>query len=261
MFSEKGRSSNLEKAAELLFELGSEDRLKILGEIGKNPLKLSQVAQKMSSTIQETSRQCSRLEEAGLVEKFSDGRLGLTSVGRLLLSLSPAFVLLSEEKEYFRSHDASVLPLPFIERMGELLEHKRIDHINDTLEFQQRVVRESESFVWFMSDQPVGHSLRESHSHFSPNTSLRIILPKSVDTDVFQNARRQMDSRLEIGLVDDVRVVVAMNEKTAAFSLPTLDGRADYGRGFIGDSSSFRTWCHDLFCYFWEKSQKKYPQT
>ena len=152
------------------------------------------------------------------------------------------------------------LPLPFIERMGEVLEHKEINHINETLDFQQRVVKESENFVWFMSDQPVGHSLHESHSHFSPNTSLRIILPKSVDTGVFQDAKRGMGSRLEIGLVDEVKVVVAMNEKIAAFSLPTLDGRSDYSRGFIGNSPNFQTWCRDLFSYFWEKSQKKYPK-
>lgn len=250
----------MQDAAGLLFELGSEDRLKILGEIGKVPLKLSQVAQHMSATIQETSRQCGRLEEAGLIERYSDGRFGLTTVGKLALSLSPAFALLSEEKDYFRSHDTSTLPLPFVERIGEISEHRQINHINDALDFQQRVVRESQSFVWFMSDQPVGHSFHQSHTHFSPNTLLRIILPKSVDTDVFQDAKRHMGSRLEIGLVDEVKVVIAMNEKVAAFTLPTLDGRSDYGRGFIGDSTNFRAWCSDLFSYYWERSQKKYSQ-
>jgi predicted transcriptional regulator len=248
----------LPSPAELLFELGSEDRLKILGELNRNPMKLSQLAQTMSSTIQETSRQCSRLEEAGLVERLADGKFSPTGVGKIVLSLSPAFELLSNEKEYFKTHDGSVLPLSFIERIGEVSEHKQINHINDTLNFQRSVVAESREFILFMSDQPVGHSIDDSHSHFSPTTKLQIILPKSVDTGVFQKARKNMESRLQIGVVDEVKILLAISEKVAAFSLPTLDGRLDYSRGFIGESASFRKWCQDLFTYFWEGSQKKY---
>ena len=55
-----------------------------------------------------------------------------------------------------------------------------------------------------------------------------------------------MGSRFEVGLLDDVKLVVAMNEKTAAFGLPTLDGRPDYSRGFVGDTPGFHGWCRDL---------------
>ena len=194
-----------------------------------------------------------------MIERHPDGRYGSTSIGKVVLSLLPSFELLRDERDYFRTHDASDLPLMFVERMGELIEHKRLDHIDDALKFQQRVVKESESFVWFMSDQPVGHSLHEDHSHFSQDTTLRIILPKNVDTEEFRSARSTMGSRLEIGLLDEVKLVLAMNEKTAAFGLPTLDGRPDYSRGFFGDNSSFQGWCRDLFSYYWERSIKKYP--
>ncbi len=98
-----------------------------------------------------------------------------------------------------------------------------------------------------MSDQPVGHSFRESHSHFPPGVSLKLILPKSTDTEVFRDAKNFMREKFEIGLVEDMQLVLAMNEKIAAFGLPTLDGRPDYSRGLVGDSESFRGWCHDLF--------------
>jgi len=250
----------LHAAADLLFELGSEDRVRILVEIGKEPMKLSLIAQKMSSTIQEASRQCGRLEEAGLIEKRPDGRFGLTSIGKICLALLPSFVVLKEEKDYFSAHDPSSLPIEFIERFGELLDHTRIDHLDDALKFQQKVVKESEGFVWFMSDQPIGHSLHETHSHFAQSTRLRIILPKSVDTDVFRSARDAMGSRFEVGLLDEVKIVLAMNEKSAAFGLPTLDGRPDYSRGFVSESQTFHGWCRDLFSYYWEKSTMKYPK-
>ena len=247
------------EAAELLFELGSEDRLRILGALNSGSMKLSQLAQSLSSTIQEVSRQCGRLEEAGLIERHPDGKYGPTAVGKVALSLLPSFRLLHDERDYFKTHDSSSLPRMFIERIGELMEHKRLDHIDDALKFQQRVVKESGQFVWFMSDQPVGHSMHADHSHFSPDTTLRIILPETVDTEVFRSARNAMGSRFEIGFVESVKTVIAMNEKIAAVALPTLDGRPDYSRGFVGDDTSFHGWCRDLFCYYWDKSVKKYP--
>jgi len=244
----------LQEAAELLFELGSEDRLRILVELEREPMRVSQLSEALKSTIQEVSRQTGRLERTGLIEKHPDGRLGLTSLGRTSLSLLPGFVLLQKEREYFSTHDASVLPLRFVERLGELLEHKSIAHIDDALKFQQRVVKESEEYVWFMSDQPVGHSLRPDHAHFSDRTSLRMILPKSTDTTMFQDARKTMGPRFELGLVDEVKIAIALNEKMAGLAFPTLDKRIDYSRGFQGDNPSFHDWCSDLFSYYWTRT-------
>lgn len=247
-----------EAAAELLFELGSEDRLKIVKELAKEPMKASQLAVKLSSSIQEASRQCERLEDVSLIKRHVDGKFALTSLGRISTNLVPAFALLNKEREYFIAHDPASVPRVFLERISELYEHSHINHIDDALKYQQRVISEAESFVCFMSDQPVGHSLRESHSHFSPKVTLKIILPASADTEVFRAAKSSMGSRLEIGLVNDMKLVLTMNERMAGFSLPTLDGRPDYSRGFTGDSPSFRGWCRDLFLYYWEKSIKKY---
>lgn len=183
---------------------------------------------------------------------------GPRRLGRFALSLLPSFEMLRDESAYFGTHDVSSLPPAFLERMGELLEHRRLDHIDDVLQFQHAVVKESEKFVWFMSDQPVGHSLRADHSHFSPQTTLRMILPKSTDMASFRRAKIAMGSRLEIGLLDEVRLVLAMNEKAAAFGLPGRDGRPDYNRGLKGNTASFLAWCQDLFSYYWERSAKRY---
>ncbi len=141
-----------------------------------------------------------------------------------------------------------------------LLEHERLDHIDAALNFQEKIVRESERFVWFMSDQPVGHSLREDHSHFSKDIVLRVILPKQVNVKVFTSARASMGARFQIGLVDEVRLVIAMNERSAGVGFPTSDGRIDYGRGLAGENPRFWGWCRDLFSYYWDQSAKKYPE-
>ncbi len=246
----------LESVAGLLFQLASADRLLILTEIEKSPMRLSEIAHKLSVTPQETSRHIAHLVESKLIERDSEGNYRATPFGKDLLSLVPSIAFLREEREYFLSHDLSSLPVGFVARLGELHDHKRLTHINDALMFQERVVRESKRFVWFMSDQPVGHALREDHSHFPEKTSLRLILPRHVDTGVFDDARKNMGSRFELGVVDDVRIVVAMNEKTAGIGFPTLDGRIDYTQGLSGGGPNFLGWCHDLFSYYWEESTK-----
>jgi predicted transcriptional regulator len=79
---------------------------------------------------------------------------------------------------------------------------------------------------------------------------LRIILPRTVGTEEFRSARKTIGSRIEVGLLEEVKLVLAINERSAGFGLPTLDGRPDYSRGFIGNDPTFQGWCRDLFSYY-----------
>ena len=88
----------MREVAELLFELGSEDRLRILDATNKKKMKLSELALTLSSTIQEISRQCGRLEAAGLIQKHPDATYAPTPVGSIALSLLPSFRLLQIER-------------------------------------------------------------------------------------------------------------------------------------------------------------------
>ena len=98
----------MSSAAGLLFELANVDRLTILTEIDTEPLKLSQVARKLSATVQETSRHLERLSKAKLIEKDSTSSYRITSFGKLILSLLPSFDF-SRREERFLSHNLSSL--------------------------------------------------------------------------------------------------------------------------------------------------------
>jgi len=52
-----------------------------------------------------------------------------------------------------------------------------------------------------------------------------------------------------------------MDEKIAAVFFPDLNGRLDLSRGFIGKSPSFQKWCHDLYTFYWDKSEKRLKQS
>jgi DNA-binding MarR family transcriptional regulator len=71
---------HLDEMVRLLFDLSSSDRLTLLFAIRKEEnLRLTQLAEKIRATIQETSRHVGRLAEAKLIEKNSDGFYILTS--------------------------------------------------------------------------------------------------------------------------------------------------------------------------------------
>jgi predicted transcriptional regulator len=88
----------------LPFDISSSDRLMLLFALRKEVnLRLSHLAQKINSTIQESSRHVRLLTEAKLVEKNSDGFYTLTSYGKLVLLLPSSFGFLSETRDYFLS--------------------------------------------------------------------------------------------------------------------------------------------------------------
>jgi predicted transcriptional regulator len=245
----------MSSAADLLFELANTDRLTILGEIDKEPMRLSQVARKLSATVQETSRHLERLSRARLIEKDPASAYGITSFGRLVLSLLPSFDFLQKRREFFLSHDLSSLPPGFIQRIGELSEHHYVDRLDEALAHAERIIKEAEQYLWLMSDQQV----RQSYPHEHPEpVSLRLILPTGIDLEAFQRIRKQTGSRLQIRSMDHVKATIVMNEKTAAVCFPSLDGRMDFTQGFAGKAPKFHGWCRDLYSFYWEKSKKNW---
>ena len=247
----------VEDLAELLFEFASADRLKIISEIETEPMKLSEVARKLSITATEASRQLGRLTDARLIEKNPEGAYRLTSFGRTTLSLVPSFDFMYEERNYLLSHDMASLPPGYLQRIGELAQRNRIDGIDDLIGYEVRVVEEAEEYLWYMVDQLFGHSVRRDWSEFSGKVLLRTLIPKSLSPDAFGPLRTKIGDRFEVGVVDEVKVALVMNEKLAAVAFPTLDGRIDYGRGFTGDSPRFHKWCFDLYTSYWNNSRKR----
>jgi len=91
----------LERLTEHLFILASIDRLTLLSEIAIERRRLSQLSTKLSATPQETSKHLTRLRDAKLIEKDSDGFFCLTAFGRIMLNLLPSIRFLTQNREYF----------------------------------------------------------------------------------------------------------------------------------------------------------------
>lgn len=249
----------MESLAELLFVLASADRLKVLSCLREEKeYRLSDIAQRLDSSMQEASKHVARLKDQNFVEKNpSNGYYTLTTLGKLVTKLLPSLEFLSENKEYLLTHNISSLPEEFIERIGELQEHQYNAKTGLVLSFTQQVIREADKFVWLMSD----HSLIDVFDiERDRNRSLtwRLILPKGskIDWQDLHSYAKNVNTRIEIGLSHEIIAGMALNEKVAGLLLPDLKGSLDFNSGFISSSLSFCKWCQDLFGYVWNGSEK-----
>ena len=255
----------MEDLAELLFILASIDRLTLLSEIAIEKSKLSQLTAKLSATPQETSKHLTRLRDAKLIEKDSEGFFGLTAFGKIIMNLLPSVRFLTENREYFLSHDISSLPLEFIERLGELQEGHYADKVGSILTHIQQVVQDAEECIWLMSDHPLGDGVYVARSGKLESCSTltwRIIIPAGSSMD-WKKVRADVGThkgRIEYHLIEDpnnINAGIALNEKIAGLTFPDTTGKLDFNSGFRSDNLVFRKWCQDLFVFHWNKKGKR----
>ena len=110
----------MENLYELLFELSNEDRYRILINLDREALTVTSISETLNLSKQEVSRHISRLSNAKLTQKRTDGSYYLTQYGKLVLKQIPGLNFISQHKGYFSTHTLTGIPLEFINRIGDL---------------------------------------------------------------------------------------------------------------------------------------------
>ncbi len=244
-------------AAEILFELSSDDRVKLLSEISRTKQRASQLARVSSSTVQETSRQLGRLQEAGLIERDSGGYFRLSLFGALVLRLVPSLDFVSRNREYFLAHDMSSVPEEFVERIGDLSESTFGRNAGTVFRHSEEVLSGARKYAWFLADHAV-FGIGTVLSFIKDNdVTVRIVVQniEPAGDDNAESAIRVLGDRLEIRIASQVPVAVAMNEKIAGVAFPGPGREVDYNSGFSSPDSRFRSWCSDMMEYYWARSK------
>jgi predicted transcriptional regulator len=223
---------------------------------------MAQLALKIRATMPETSRHLGRLTAAKLIEKNSNGAYSLTSYGTLFLVLLSSFGFLSKTKDYILSHDVSLLPQEFIERIGELSVHEYIANVSSILRHTEQVIDSANEYVWLMADQALitGPSIAQGVAN--RDLSIRIMIPKSDHKpERYHQTKTLLGDKLELKLLadEDVKVAIAMNEKIAGVTFPDLKGKMDFNSGFTGSNINFHKWCNSVFTFYWDRSKKPFP--
>ena len=244
-----------EDIEEHLFNLASNDRLTLLVNINEKKQRLTSLAKIINASTQECSRHLSRLSDSGYVRKDSDGSFEATTLGKAVLRVLPSIQFLLIHKNYFITHDLTSIPASFNERIGELVEGKLVGHFNTVLDHIKKVILEGREYVWLIADQPVVPTSTLGNAFTSRNVPVRLIVKRGIDLSALSAAKSILPEKFEVANLNDVGVAMAINEKLAGVCFPGPDGKLDFGVGFVGSGSSFRSWCCDLFDYYWKSGE------
>ena len=240
----------MESLYDLLFELSNEERQKILLELEKGPNNLTRIAKKLDFTAQGTSRHVARLLQMSLITRNLEGNYILTPYGRVSLKLLSAYEFLSKNRQYFLSHDASVLPYEFINRLGELSESYLQEDFITNYVLEGEMARQAEEYAYSIGWQLNVNATPIVAEKVKLGVKFRTILPETI---VLPPGFRPAEG-VERRLLPKVQLGFTVTDKKAIFGLPTLDGKTD-GANFVSEDPKFRKWCVDLFNYYWAQGK------
>jgi predicted transcriptional regulator len=254
------------RLGDLFFELSNEDRRRILLTIREKPLRLTQISQGLGLTIQEVSRQLSRLEEVGLEFKDAKGYHHLTHYGEIVLRQLRGVEFTSRFREYFLTHSLDRLSSAFVDRIGDLSDSKVIINAMDFLRHTENLLKESKEYAWILVDQFPMNSLSSIVEAIERGVQFRCIEPRermlNPDIESMTSEETQALSRtrqtplVDQRMVDEVDVHLVLSENRCVLAFPTSDGQYDY-RGFTATDDSSLTWCEKLFQYYWDKGKQR----
>jgi predicted transcriptional regulator len=261
----------MEKLCNLLFELSNEDRLIILLQLRQKPAKITHISKKLNFTVQETSRNISRLNEANLIRRRGDGSFELTAYGENTLDILPGFEFLSNHKEYFTTHTLSKLPHEFFCRIGDLIHCTYIDDVMLTFYEAEKMMDEAEEFLWLVSDQHLVSAIPHMKNALENGAKLRVLLPKDlpfpegyfeqkcVEEYGMVEKQAKREGRVEERWIDRIDAAMGMSEKISGrVFFPTIESDFDY-KGFIVVDELSHRFCLDLFEYYWNRATTAIP--
>ena len=249
----------MKRLCNLLFELSSKDRLKILLELKKKAMRLTTLSKKLNLTVQETSRHLSRLSDAKLIKKGGNGFYRPTPYGEHAMKLLPGFQFLSKHREYFTTHTTSHLPNEFMSRIGDLLNCTFTNDVMVTFHSVENMIQEAQEYVWILSNQILMSARPFLEEAVKRGVEFRIILPEDLIPPPDFEPNPAIAKGMKMRTLKRIDVVTAMSEKEAREVFPTRDGKMDYFVFGTTDKRSHK-WCRDLFLYYWERAKPGKPK-
>jgi predicted transcriptional regulator len=256
----------------VLFEISNEDRHRILLQLDKKSMNLTQLSKKLDLTLTETSRHLSRIVRVGVASKEADGHYRIKPFGRLFLSLLQGEEFISKHREYFNSHSLARLPQEFIGRLGELADSTYTKDVMKGVSIIETMIMEAEEYIWMIHDQYL-----MSAYHLVGEAVKRGVQVKTIDPKIYPSSHKPRGEvsdedkeslslalttgLLQMGILDQLDLFLWMSEKEVAIvAFPTLYGKFDY-IGFTSTNKRVHKWCSDLFSLYWERIEPKHHFT
>lgn len=227
-----------------------------MNELQTKGLRMQELARKLKLTDTETCRQLQRLGEARLVQKQVDGTYKLTPYAKLVLDTSSSLDFISKYRDYFLDHNASLLPIEFRARLGELSECKfipvTVDHINKTTEMFWEAKERIDTVI--LGALALIDILRERSQE---GVKIRWLMQESFISGA-SSTLRSWKTLPEIRTIPLALGYIVVTDKAVSLTIRQNDGSMSYS-SFYGEDASSLKWAKDLFDYEFERAKPWHP--
>ena len=241
--------------------------MEILLLLKKTSLKLSHISSKLNFTVQETSRNIERLNEAKLIVKDSEGIFHLTPYGEEAVIQLSGLSFLFKNRNYFLTHTLSQLPKQFQSSVGMLEHCELVEDVMVSFRNIEEMIADAKDHVWILTNQVLASSIPYLMQAVERGAEFRLLMPKDfeptksirelVNNPVFEKAVRLR--KLDCRFVGKLGVFVCLSEKeVAAVGFPNMEGKFDYA-GFKGKNDSVMEWANALFLHYWIEASSQLP--
>jgi predicted transcriptional regulator len=241
----------MDEVYDLYFELSNEDRVNILRTLLLDSLNLTKISSELRLKNQETSRHLSRLEEAGLVSKNSDGSYSITHFGEICMLKHAEMDFLSTHKDYFNDHRLVGLPDDLLAKIGVLSKSNYIDDTLNALQAVKRIIEEGEEYLYRLSDQflmvlidPIVAATDRGVKYYFIYSADIKLPPNAKETVRLRDAQKK--GNFFSYTHENVKAFMVMSEKEVMLAFPNNDGNFDY-KGFNSTDEMILRWCRELY--------------
>lgn len=238
----------------------------ILEKLLEDPLKLSRISVELDLPVQEISRQLSRLDKQGLVQKTPEGSYAVTPFAEQVLRFIPSIQFLSENADYLKTHDLNLVPHEYVMRIGELADSIYEGDVMKMFHRSEQIISEAEEYLWIMSDQILMSSMKYTESAVEKGVDHRFLGPRDIEppkefyTEAVKRGLIGMGGKAHHKFLDKMGLMVTVTEKEAQFLFPTLDGKFDYA-GFNTTDHKALKWCKEIYGHYWESTDITVPDS
>ncbi|UCG70188.1 MAG: helix-turn-helix domain-containing protein [Thermoplasmata archaeon] len=235
--------------SKLLQVLSHPIKLEILRTITTQPEPVETIAQKVDISPEETKVHLDSLHGAGLVDKEPDGKYRDAPLGQLTLSLLIDLDFVAANYDCFRDLDLSLLPISFVERLGELKDSERIEGAVTNIQNAEKMFSRAEKKISVIANEVMLDAVPIVREKVSKGADFRFIIdqtfkpPKDFKSTLPQLWRKIWKIPAATVVTDNEAMVFFLDRKL----------KVDYSIGFVSKEPAFIKWCEELVDYLWDQ--------
>jgi len=262
------RNLNSKEAITIFSALSNPLRIKILYQLREKPLKPSQLAKSLKTSIQNLQRNLNQMMASNLITKNVEGEFVQSSIGEFVTKRIPALTFLLQNMIYFRNHTLDGIHHELLQRLGELRNYRFYAQGMELWETAIEINQNVRQFAFGMAAIMPTEQYKLASEPIKKGASYKIVFGRNskVDRDFYDPIKRKQwnqamkREQIQERFVEFVPITLQVTETTAAIDFANKKtGQSEIQGLFVSTDPSFRKWCMDLFSYYWNDVVKIKP--